>query len=48
MYILINEWILFSIYFFYFNGDIFVGMIKDGEVKVNRYSKIGRYIKGSI
>lgn len=48
MHILTNEWTPLSIHSSHLNGDILVGMIKDGEAKVNRYSKTGRYIKGSI
>lgn len=48
MHTLTNEWTPLSIHSSHLNGDILVGMIKDGEAKVNRYSKTGRYIKGSI
>lgn len=37
-----GNWRLFSIYFFIINEDILVGMKKDEEVKVIRYSNVGK------
>lgn len=40
-FIKVKDWILLCIYFFWINGDVLVGMRKDKEVKVMRYSRKG-------
>eukprot|EP00105_Crassostrea_gigas_P016258 XP_011433583.1 PREDICTED: E3 ubiquitin-protein ligase TRIM71 [Crassostrea gigas] len=40
-----GNWKPFSIYSSHINGDILVGMIKDGEAKVTRYNKTGEEIQ---
>lgn len=37
-----GNWRLFSIYLFIINEDLLVGMKKDEEVKVIRYSNVGK------
>ncbi|XP_052684907.1 protein PML-like isoform X2 [Crassostrea angulata] len=40
-----GDWEPISIHSSHINGDILVGMIKDGEVKVTRYNKTGKEIQ---
>ncbi|XP_052687166.1 uncharacterized protein LOC128166202 [Crassostrea angulata] len=40
-----GDWKPFSIYSSHINGDILVGMIKDGEAKATRYNKTGEEIQ---
>nr|XP_022341351.1 protein PML-like [Crassostrea virginica] len=40
-----GDWTPYSVHSSRINGDILVGMIKDGEVKVTRYSKAGKEIQ---
>lgn len=41
-FIEMGNWRLFSIYFFFINEDILVGMKKDEQVKVIWYSNVGK------
>lgn len=41
-FIKMGNWRLFSIYFFFINEDILVGMKKDEQVKVIWYSNVGK------
>lgn len=43
-FIKMGNWEFISIYFFYINGDILVGMIKGRNVRVIRYNKKGEEI----
>ncbi|XP_052685291.1 uncharacterized protein LOC128165117 [Crassostrea angulata] len=40
-----GNWTPLSIHSSHINGDILVGMIKDGESKVTRYNKLGKEIQ---
>lgn len=46
-FIIIGDWVFFSIYFFWRNGDVLVGMIKNDEVRVIRYISDGIEIEGN-
>lgn len=47
IFIIIGDWVFFSIYFFWSNGDVLVGMIKNDEVRVIRYISDGIEIEGN-
>lgn len=47
IFIIIGDWVFFSIYFFWRNGDVLVGMIKNDEVRVIRYISDGIEIEGN-